>query len=77
VEIVEKWKEKGENSRRGTCSCQWVGDGGGWRSAPGAIRENEVAGGRQAARHDMGQWHDISFLSQHLIGCLDTRNHQL
>jgi hypothetical protein len=44
VEIVEKWKRNGEDSRRGTCGCQWVGGGDGWWSAQGAIRENEVAG---------------------------------
>jgi hypothetical protein len=25
VESVEKWKRKGEASRRGTYSCQWIG----------------------------------------------------
>jgi hypothetical protein len=59
VEIVEKWKGKGEASRRGTCGCQWVGDGDEWWSAQGAIRENEVAVARQADHHDMGQWHDM------------------
>lgn len=46
-----KWKRKGGDSRRGTCSCQWVGGGDGWWSAQGAIRENEVAGGCQGDHH--------------------------
>jgi hypothetical protein len=47
VEIVEKWKRKGEDSRRGTCGCQWVGGGDGWWSARATVRENEVAAARQ------------------------------
>jgi hypothetical protein len=53
VEIVEKWKRKREDSRRGTWSCQWVGGGDGWWSVPGVVRENEVAAARQANNHDM------------------------
>jgi phage/plasmid primase-like uncharacterized protein len=53
VEIVEKWKRKREDSRRGTWSCQWVGGGDGWWSVPGVVRENEVAAARQAKNHDM------------------------
>jgi phage/plasmid primase-like uncharacterized protein len=53
VEIVEKWKRKREDSRRGTWSCQWVGDGDGWWSAQGVVRENEVAAARQDNNHDM------------------------